>query len=150
MAYILVVDDDEIVAEHASRLLMDLGHAGGWVSDAEAAWKLVRQRKPDLILLDHHLPGENGSGFLRRLRSDPENYDVPVIMLTGAQDIKQEQIAYFHGAQDYVRKPFTDTMLAFRVRKVLAARERRAGRSGHPDAVEQRSQRLGTAPLRMI
>ncbi|WP_052761728.1 response regulator transcription factor [Aurantiacibacter luteus] len=123
MAYILVVDDDDIVAEHAARVLIDAGHACGWVSDAKAAMDLLRKRRPDVILLDHNMPGENGGSMLRRLRASPSLYDIPVIMLTGIQDVKQEQIAYYDGAQDYIRKPFSEKMLVYRIRQVLASRE---------------------------
>lgn len=133
MAYILVVDDDDIVAEHAARVLLDAGMACGFVSDAETAWQLLKHRRPDLILLDHNMPGENGGSLLRRIRTSPDLYDVPVIMLTGIQEVKQEQIAYYNGAQDYIRKPFSPRMLVYRVREVLRAREmatRPTGRDG--------------------
>ena len=123
MAYILVVDDDDIVAEHAARVLIDAGHACGFVSDAAEAMMLLRRRRPDLILLDHNMPGENGGSLLRRLRSSPLFYDIPVIMFTGIQSEKQEEIAYYAGAQDYIRKPFKEQMLVFRVEQALRSRE---------------------------
>lgn len=123
MAYILVVDDDDIMAENAARILIDAGHACGFVSDAQEAMALLRRRRPDLILLDHNMPGENGGSMLRRLRSSPIYYDIPVIMFTGIQSDKQEQIAYYAGAQDYVRKPCGEKMLVFRVEQVLRSRE---------------------------
>ncbi|MGB3165996.1 MAG: response regulator [Alteraurantiacibacter sp.] len=123
MAYILVVDDDDIVAEHAANVLADAGHACGWVDSAEAAMELLARRKPDLILLDQNMPGANGGTMLRRLRASQHHYDVPVIMFTGQQGIKEEQIAYYNGAQDYIRKPFSEKMLVFRVRQVLNARK---------------------------
>lgn len=129
MAYILVVDDDDIVAEYAAQVLIGAGYACGWVSDAEAAHKLLRNRRPDLILLDQNLPGENGTALLRRMRNSQNLFDVPVIMLTGVQGIKEEQIAYYAGAQDYIRKPFTDKMLVYRVRQLLRSRERHTRQS---------------------
>ena len=85
MAHILVVDDDDIVAELASGILISAGHACGFVSDAAQAWQLLQWRRPDLLLLDEDMPGERGSTFLRRLRASPAFYDLPVIMFT-AQD----------------------------------------------------------------
>ena len=148
MAYILVVDDDDIVAEHAARVLLDAGHACGFVSDAETAWELLKQRRPDLIVLDHNMPGENGGSLLRRIRSSPDLYDVPVIMLTGIQEVEQEQIAYYNGAQDYIRKPFSPRMLTYRVREVLRAREaakRPKGREGLEWDFAPAGQRVGTS-----
>ncbi|WP_271077614.1 response regulator transcription factor [Aurantiacibacter sp. MUD61] len=130
MAYILVVDDDDIIAEHAAQILIDAGHACGWVSDTKAALQVLTRRKPDLILLDQNMPGENGSSLLRRLRHSPRFFDIPVVMLTGVHGIKDEQVAYYNGAQDYIRKPFSEKMLIFRVRQVLRSREAGARRSG--------------------
>lgn len=125
MGHILIVDDDDIVAEHASNVLMDAGHGCGWVTDAKAAMAVIGRRRPDLVLLDQNLPGENGTVLLRRLRNSPRFYDLPVIMLTGAMGFKEEQIALYNGAQDYIRKPFGSKMLVFRVNQILKAR------SGH-------------------
>lgn len=122
MAYILVVDDDDIVAEHAAQVLINAGHACGWVSDVKAAMQVLSRRCPDLILLDQNMPGESGTMMLRRLRNSPRYYDIPVIMLTGVHGIKDEQVAYYNGAQDYIRKPFSEKMLTFRVRQVLRSR----------------------------
>ena len=122
MAHILVVDDDAIVAERAAQVLIDAGHACGWVGDAETAMSVIQRRRPDLILLDDQLPGESGTQFLRRLRQSPKYYDLPVIMLTGVLGFKEEQIAYYNGAQDYIRKPFSEQMLQFRVKQLLDQR----------------------------
>ena len=125
MAYILIVDDDDIVAEHAAEVLMDAGHAAGWVGDAEAAFELLAKRRPDLVLLDQNMPGENGTSLLRRLRNSPQFYDLPIVMLTGVTGFEEEQIAYHCGAQDYIRKPFGAATLVFRVNQILKARAER-------------------------
>lgn len=125
MAHILVVDNDNIAAEHTAQVLLGAGHACGWVSDAEAAMKVVSRRRPDLILLDEHLPGESGTSFLRRLRGSPKFYDLPVIMLTSVLGFKEEQIAFYNGAQDYIRKPFGELALVFRVKELVQARGKR-------------------------
>lgn len=149
MAHILVVDDDDIVAERAAQVLIDAGHACGWVRDAESAMKVITRRRPDLILLDEGLPGENGTSFLRRLRNSARFYDLPVIMLTGVVGFKEEQIAYYNGAQDYIRKPFGERALEFRVRRLV---ENRRDRPSH----QSLAQRVGLVdvptamPLRRI
>ena len=151
MAYILVVDDDDIVAEHAAQVLINAGHACGWVSDAKAALQVLARRKPDLILLDQNMPGESGTSMLRRLRNSPRFYDIPVIMLTGVHGIKDEQVAYYNGAQDYIRKPFSEKMLVFRIRQVLRSRETRARqlrRARINDIADEPV--LGAAPTRML
>lgn len=142
MAYILVVDDDDIVAEHAAQVLINAGHACGWVSDTKAAWLLLTRRKPDLILLDQNMPGETGNSFLRRLRGSARYYEIPVVMLTGVTGLREEQIAYYNGAQDYIRKPFSENMLTFRVRQVLQSRGVRSEKERSLDAMRN--------PVRLI
>lgn len=125
MAHILVVDDDDIVAELACEILLGAGHACGFVSDAEEALKLLQWRRPDLLLLDENLPGERGSGFLRRLRCSPRFYDLPVIMFTSIDGIEDERRALYDGAQDYIRKPVHPAFLIWRVNATLRARAQR-------------------------
>ncbi|WP_340586257.1 response regulator [Erythrobacter alti] len=129
MAHILVVDDDDIVAEHAAQVLLNAGMACGWVCDTRSAMEVLAKRRPDLILLDQNMPGENGTTLLRRLRNSSRYYDIPVIMLTGVQGVREEHIAYYNGAQDYIRKPFSEKMLVYRVRQALRSREGRARKS---------------------
>ncbi|QZH74618.1 MAG: response regulator [Erythrobacter sp.] len=119
MAHILVVDDDDILAELASRILIGAGYGCGFVCDTVAAQQVLARRKPDLVLLDQNLPGENGTALLRRMRLSPRLYDIPVMMLTGVYGENEEQIAYHHGAKDYIRKPFTAKHLVHRVNRTL-------------------------------
>ncbi len=130
MAHILVVDDDDIIAELACEILLEAGHACGWVSDAEEAMKLLQWRRPDLLLLDENLPGERGSGFLRRLRSSPQFYDLPVIMFTSIDGAEDEKRALFDGAQDYIRKPVHPKFLVWRVNHTLRSRAQRPKHRG--------------------
>lgn len=125
MAHILVVDDDEIVAELASEILISDGHACGFVSDTAQAWRLLRWRSPDLLLLDEAMPGETGLTFLRRLRTSPDFYDLPVIIFTSATGPDEERRALYHGAQDFIRKPVHPRLLTWRVNQVLGARTQR-------------------------
>ena len=60
MAFILIADDDELIAELASQVLIDAGHACGWVTTAEDCWKLLKTRRPDAVLLDQDMPGISG------------------------------------------------------------------------------------------
>ncbi|ANU08223.1 response regulator [Paraurantiacibacter namhicola] len=133
MAFILIIDDDDIISEAASQVLINAGHACGWVSDAEEAMNLLRWRRPDLLLLDQNMPGMSGGKFLRHLRSSPKFYDLPVIMFTGMKGAEDEQQALYNGAQDYIRKPFDPKFLLWRVNQVL---ESSTARSGHRDLKE--------------
>ncbi len=120
MAHILIADDDELIAELASQVLIDAGHACGWVTSSEDAWKLVNQRRPDILLLDQDMPGMSGVTLLRKLRQSATFYDLPVVMFTAMCGAEDESQAIYAGAQDFVRKPFDPRSLTSRVQRVLS------------------------------
>jgi len=139
MARILIADDDELIAELASEVLIDAGHACGWVTSAAAAWTCVQRKRPDILLLDHDMPGESGMTLLRRLRRSAEFYDLPVIMFTamsGEQDACQ---AIYAGAQDFLTKPFLPLDLVARVGRLIKLRGAR------PRHIDLRSAVAGSA-----
>ena len=139
MARILIADDDELIAELASEVLIDAGHACGWVTSAAAAWTCVQRKRPDILLLDHDMPGESGMTLLRRLRCSAELYDLPVIMFTamsGEQDACQ---AIYAGAQDFLTKPFLPLDLVARVGRLIKLRGAR------PRHIDLRSAVAGSA-----
>jgi CheY-like chemotaxis protein len=123
MAYILIADDDELIAELASQVLIDAGHACGWVTSGEDCWALLQKRRPDLLLLDQDMPGISGISLLRKMRQSPEFYDLPVIMFTAMSGAQDEAQASFAGAQAFIRKPFDPLSLRNHVLRVLSNRE---------------------------
>lgn len=125
MAFILIADDDELVAELATQVLIDAGHACGWVTSGEDAWALLQRKRPDVLLLDQDMPGISGVSLLRRLRQSENFYDLPVIMFTAMSGEQDESQAIYAGAQDYIRKPFDPKGLTGRVQRVLAKRSER-------------------------
>ena len=128
MARILIADDDELIAELASQVLIDAGHACGWVTSGEDCWTLLKGRRPDLLLLDQDMPGISGVNLLRRIRQSQAHYDLPVIMFTAMNGAEDETRAIYAGAQDYIRKPFEPRGLKNRVQRVLS---RRLGQPQH-------------------
>ncbi|MEE4537344.1 MAG: response regulator [Erythrobacter sp.] len=130
MAHILIADDDELISELASQVLIDHGHACGWVTSGEEALQLLARRRPDILLLDQDMPGMSGVTLLRQLRQSPDFYDLPVIMFTAMSGAEDESQAIYAGAQDFVRKPFDPRSLATRVQGVLS---RRRDRPQHTD-----------------
>lgn len=126
MPYILIADDDELIAEIASEVLIDAGHACGWVTDAKETWDLLHNgRRPDILLLDQDMPGMSGVTLLRKLRGSPLYYDLPVIMFTAMAGSEDEAQAIYAGAQDFIRKPFDPRSLVSRVERLLAKRRAR-------------------------
>lgn len=142
MAYVLIADDDEIVAELASDALIDAGHACGWVTNGEDAWELLHKRRPDVILLDQDMPGISGSTLLRKVRSSASLYDLPVIMFTAMSGQRDEEQAIYAGAQDYVRKPFKPSDLIYRIEQIISNRQ---GRPQHTDLQDYLAEKSGWA-----
>ncbi len=150
MARILIADDDELIAELASEVLIDAGHACGWVTHADAAWECAHHRRPDILLLDQSMPGESGLTLLRRLRWSPLLYDLPVIMFTGMNGAEDEAQAIYAGAQDFLSKPFDPEVLVERVTRIL---RQRADRPRHVDlatALAHPQQQPQPAARRMV
>lgn len=130
MARILIADDDELIAEVASAVLIDAGHACGWVTSTAAAWQCLRHKRPDILLLDQSMPGESGMTLLRRLRQSRVYYDLPVIMFTAMSGEQDQLQAIYAGAQDFISKPFAPDDLVARVGRLL---NQRSGRPRHID-----------------
>ena len=130
MARILIADDDELIGELASEVLIDAGHACGWVTNAEDAWEVAHRRRPDILLLDQNMPGMSGVTLLRKFRGSPQFYDLPVIMFTALRGREDEAQAIYAGAQDYIRKPFDPASLVNRIARVL---QKRGTRPAHVD-----------------
>lgn len=122
MARILIADDDELIAELASEVLIDAGHACGWVTSAEDAWACIQRKRPDVLLLDHSMPGESGLSLLRRVRQSAQFYDLPVIMFTAMNGAEDEAQAIYAGAQDFIRKPFDPALMMRRVEQIIRLR----------------------------
>ncbi len=125
MARILIADDDELIAELASEVLIDAGHACGWVTDAAATWACLHRKRPDLLLLDQSMPGESGMTLLRRLRRSPDFYDLPVMMFTAMSGEQDHLQAIYAGAQDFLSKPFDPVNLVSRVVRLIKLRGER-------------------------
>jgi DNA-binding response OmpR family regulator len=124
MARIIIADDDEIIGETACDALRASGHGAGLVADGIEALRLVKARKPDLLILDCNMPGMSGMLVLRELRNTPSLYDLPVMMLTGRRSEQDVDLAMYAGADAYVKKPFDPDQLVFEVEKLLASQQK--------------------------
>ena len=113
---ILIVDDDENIAELISLYLMKECYETYIVNDGEAALKIFPEFKPNLILLDLMLPGIDGYQVCRELRATSQ---VPIIMLSAKGEIFDKVLGLELGADDYMIKPFDSKELVARVKAVL-------------------------------
>jgi DNA-binding response OmpR family regulator len=117
---VLIVEDDQTVAEVVTRYLEREGFAVESVSDGHEALVRADAQLPDLVVLDIMLPGLDGLEVCRRLRS---RAPIPVVMLTARGSEEDRVVGLDLGADDYVAKPFSPRELTARVKAVL----RRAG-----------------------
>jgi DNA-binding response OmpR family regulator len=127
MKTILVVDDEPKIATLARDYLEHAGFAVLTAGDGPSALSTIRQRRPDLVVLDLGLPGLDGLDVTRELR---RNSTIPIVMLTARDDELDKLLGLELGADDYLTKPFSPRELVARVRAVL----RRADRA--PEAAE--------------
>lgn len=116
---ILIVEDEPAIMQ----LVAFTMKAAGWdvrqASDVAQAWESLKQRVPDVILLDWMLPDQSGLQFLTRLRADFNFKSLPIIMLT-AKGLEEDKVAGLErGADDYVTKPFSPKELTARVHALL-------------------------------
>jgi len=118
---ILVVDDEPKIAELARDYLEHAGFAVFTAGNGRAAVTAVRQRHPDLVVLDLGLPGLDGLDVTREIRRDS---NVPIVMLTARDDEFDKLLGLELGADDYLTKPFSPRELVARVRAVLRRSER--------------------------
>ena len=113
---ILIVDDDENIAELVSLYLTKECFETKMVYDGESALKAVEEFKPDLILLDLMLPGIDGYQVCREVR---KTSNVPIIMLSAKGETFDKVLGLELGADDYIIKPFESKEMVARVRAVL-------------------------------
>ena len=113
---ILVVDDDEHIAELISLYLIREGYDTKEVYNGNDAVKAFEEYKPNLIMLDIMLPGLDGYGVCKEIR---KTSGVPIIMLTAKGDTIDKVLGLELGADDYMVKPFEPKQLTARVKAVL-------------------------------
>jgi len=120
---VLIVDDDEAIRKIA-RLTLELSEFSVFeAEDGLQAIALLKELKPDLILLDVMLPGLDGIGVCRELRKMPGRERIPVLMITGLDDIESITKAYAAGATDFITKPLNWVILGHRLMYMLRASE---------------------------
>lgn len=116
---ILVVEDEPDLLEAVVFALRKEGMKPIPCKDGEEALRIVKERRPDLVLLDLMLPGLDGIEVCRRLRASEETARIPIIMVTAKAEETDAVIGLGVGADDYVRKPFGLRELTARVRSLL-------------------------------
>ncbi len=124
---ILIVDDDPKVRSLLANCFEEESIKTIQAEDEESAMTAVKRKAPDLVTLDLHLGSENGLDIARNIKA---HSDVPIIMVTGKDDVMDRIIGLEVGADDYITKPFHVREVLARVRAVLRRAE------GKPDTAE--------------
>jgi two-component system phosphate regulon response regulator PhoB len=133
MPLVLIVEDEKDLAELLQFNLRQAGFETISARDGEEALARVRERTPDLVLLDLMLPDVPGTEVCKQLKTSPRTQRVPVIMVTARGEEVDRVVGFELGADDFVTKPFSVRELILRVRAVL-----RRGPAGEPDALREK------------
>src|SRR6202012_2402879 len=128
MANIALVDDDKNILASVSMLLEQEGYHVRTFSDGASALTALTANPPDLAILDIKMPRMDGLELLRRLRQTAEG--LPVIFLTSKDEEIDELMGLNAGADDYIRKPFSQRLLLERVKAVLPRADANKGGPG--------------------
>ena len=116
---ILVVDDEEHIAELINYNLTNNGYKVIIANNGIDAVKVAIEEKPSLILLDLMIPGKDGYDVCKEIRSNSEIRNTPIIMLTAKSEEFDKILGLELGADDYITKPFSVRELLARVKAVL-------------------------------
>ena len=119
MSLIYVVEDDTNISEIESFALKNVGYDVESFGTAEAFYKALKNRRPDLILLDIMLSDEDGLSIVTNIRKNVSIKDVPVIMITAKSSEIDKVKGLDAGADDYMTKPFGVMELISRVKALL-------------------------------
>jgi diguanylate cyclase (GGDEF)-like protein len=118
MSRVLVADDDSTLRLLVSAALSPHGFDVETCSDGSQAWAALQANQYDLVLLDVEMPGFNGFALCEKIRRELRS-DVPVLLVTGHDDVVSIQRAYDVGATDFIAKPINWPLLGHRLRYVL-------------------------------
>ncbi|MGQ9699399.1 MAG: diguanylate cyclase, partial [Armatimonadota bacterium] len=118
-ALVLVAEDDPIALESLQELLAMAGYRTAAASDGSQVVEMVRQLRPDTVLLDVVMPGMDGTSVCREIKSDPDLRLTPVVMVTGHSSRDDKLAAIAAGADDFIRKPYDRVELLTRVKALV-------------------------------
>ncbi|TNC49366.1 response regulator transcription factor [Rubellimicrobium rubrum] len=131
MSKIALVDDDRNILTSVSMTLEAEGFEVETYNDGQSALDAFSKRMPELAVLDIKMPRMDGMDLLQRLR---QKSSIPVIFLTSKDDEIDEVLGLRMGADDYVKKPFSQRLLVERIRALLRRQEAQSVEISEPEA----------------
>jgi CheY-like chemotaxis protein len=120
---ILFVDDESINLEFFDLMLSNLGFIVEKAEDGVEALEKVRSFLPDLIILDNIMPKLSGWEVTKTLKADPRYRQIPIIMFSAMDDVKDKVEGFELGIDDYITKPYNFSVVLARIKAVLRNRE---------------------------
>lgn len=142
--HILVVDDEPDIGSLLKEILEDEGYEVGVAENAEAARERRRQRRPDLILLDIWMPGQDGISLLKEWQ-ESGGMPCPVIMMSGHGTVETAVEATRLGAYDFVEKPLSTAKLLLSIQRALEADQLQRENVGYRQRSLQVSEPIGSS-----
>jgi len=121
---ILIVEDEKDIRDLIIYSLEGKGYQTISTDDGEKAIKMLKENKPDLVILDWMLPSVSGLEICRSIRRDINTKNIPIIMLTAKITEEDKVLGLDSGADDYITKPFSTAELNSRVKAILRRIER--------------------------
>lgn len=113
---VLIVDDSKTETMFLTDILQKQGYAVRSAENADEAMKRLKEDKPDLILMDVVMPGQNGFQLTRSINRTPEYTDIPIIMCT-SKNLETDRVwGMRQGAKDYITKPVDATDLFAKIK----------------------------------
>ena len=116
---VLIIEDDKETAALLTKLLESNGYTPLWVADGIEGMKVIQKRAPNLILLDIMMPRMDGFNILLMLKSQPKTQDIPVLMCSVLNNIKDVEKCCKWGAVGYITKPFDIERVLEKVNQAL-------------------------------
>lgn len=120
---LLIADDDPELMGILLKRLQNLEGEIITATNGHKALDMIREHKPDIVILDVMMPKKNGWEVLKELRQDPKIAKTGVIMLTGIGSSLNEMTSPLYGADEYLDKPFNFSELIFKIKRMLANRK---------------------------
>lgn len=129
MPKILVVDDD-YSSRRVVYFVLDPGFTILEAHDGWEALRLVEEERPDIVLLDVHLPLVSGPDVCARVKADPQSVETKIVMVTASDDPRDRETSQMAGADAYIVKPFRPSELRKVVDDLLAKSGKSLGATG--------------------
>ncbi len=147
---LLIADDDAANRQTLARLLSLLGHDVTMAENGRKALSQLHQRPFDLVLLDVIMPEMDGITALKQIKADPKLQEMPVIMVSGLDEVASVVRCIEEGAEDYLTKPLDPIILSARINAWLERKRLRDAARNRSEELERTLQELKATQDRLV